>query len=67
MATPNLLMIPGPIGLTPDVLRALSEPQRGHLDPLFMQAFARTLKRLREVFGAPSAQPFVDMTNTAFH
>lgn len=59
MATPNLLMIPGPIGLTSDVLRALSEPQRGHLDPVFMQAFARTLQRLRQVFGAPSAQPFV--------
>lgn len=59
MATPNLLMIPGPIGLTPDVLRALSEPQRGHLDPSFMQAFARVLMRLREAFGAPQAQPFV--------
>lgn len=59
MSTPNLLMIPGPIGLTPEVLRALSEPQRGHLDPVFMQTFARTLKRLREVFGAPTAQPFV--------
>lgn len=58
MTTP-LLMIPGPIGLTPEVLRALAEPQRGHLDPVFMKAFASALKRLRVVFGAPSYQPFV--------
>lgn len=59
MSDPNLLMIPGPIGLTPRVLRALSEPQRGHLDPVFMQAYSRALKRVREVFLAPSAQPFI--------
>lgn len=59
MSTPNLLMIPGPIGLTSDVLRALSEPQRGHLDPVFMQSYGRALKRLREVFVAPAAQPFI--------
>lgn len=59
MPTPNVLMIPGPIGLSPDVLAALSAPQRGHLDPVFMQAFSRALGRLRQVFGAPSAQPFV--------
>lgn len=59
MATPNLLMIPGPVGLTPEVLRALAEPQRGHLDPVFMQSFSSALKRLRVVFGAPTAQPFV--------
>jgi alanine-glyoxylate transaminase/serine-glyoxylate transaminase/serine-pyruvate transaminase len=59
MTTPNLLMIPGPVGLTSEVLRALAEPQRGHLDPVFMQTFASALKRLRVVFGAPSAQPFI--------
>jgi alanine-glyoxylate transaminase / serine-glyoxylate transaminase / serine-pyruvate transaminase len=59
MPTPNLLMIPGPTGLSSDVLRALSEPQRGHLDPVFMQSFSRALKRLREVVAAPSAQPFI--------
>ena len=59
MTDPNLLMIPGPIGLTPQVLAALSTPQRGHLDPVFMKAFSSTLKRLRDVFAAPTAQPFV--------
>jgi alanine-glyoxylate transaminase/serine-glyoxylate transaminase/serine-pyruvate transaminase len=59
MTDPNLLMIPGPIGLTPQVLAALTMPQRGHLDPVFMKAFGRTLTRLREVLAAAKAQPFV--------
>ncbi|MCA2977589.1 MAG: alanine--glyoxylate aminotransferase family protein [Myxococcaceae bacterium] len=59
MTDPNLLMIPGPIGLTPQVLAALGTPQRGHLDPVFMKAFGSALKRLRAVFSAPAAQPFV--------
>ncbi len=59
MTDPNLLMIPGPIGLTPQVLAALATPQRGHLDPVFMKAFGRALERLRHVLAAPTAQPFV--------
>ncbi len=59
MSTPNLLMIPGPIGLSSDVLRALSEPQRGHLDPVFVASYGRALKRLRDVFLAPAGQPFI--------
>lgn len=55
----NLLMIPGPIELEPDVLRAMAEPQRGHLDPVFIGRFASALARLREVLFAPTAQPFV--------
>jgi alanine-glyoxylate transaminase/serine-glyoxylate transaminase/serine-pyruvate transaminase len=59
MSERDLLMIPGPIELEPQVLGRLAEKQRGHLDPVFMGRFSRTLKRLREVFQAPSAQPFV--------
>ncbi|MFO0597942.1 MAG: alanine--glyoxylate aminotransferase family protein [Myxococcaceae bacterium] len=59
MTERTLLMIPGPIEFEPSVLRALGEKTRGHLDPVFMKAFSRSLKRLREVFAAPSAQPFV--------
>lgn len=59
MSERNLLMIPGPIEFEPAVLRALGEKTRSHLDPVFMKAFGRALKRLREVFAAPSAQPFV--------
>lgn len=59
MTDRRLLMIPGPIELEPDVLRALSAKTRSHLDPEFVETFGRTLARVREVFLAPSAQPFV--------
>lgn len=52
-------MIPGPIEFEPSVLRALGEKTRSHLDPVFMKAYGRALQRLREVFRAPTAQPFV--------
>ncbi len=52
-------MIPGPIEFEPSVLRALGEKTRSHLDPVFMKAYGRAIKRLREVFVAPTAQPFV--------
>lgn len=59
MTDRSLLMIPGPIELEPTVSQAMGQKQRGHLDPRFMQAFSRALKSLREVFLAPTAQPFV--------
>jgi alanine-glyoxylate transaminase / serine-glyoxylate transaminase / serine-pyruvate transaminase len=59
MSERTLLMIPGPIELDPEVLRALSRPQIGHMDPEVARAFGRVLTRAREVFLAPSAQPFV--------
>jgi alanine-glyoxylate transaminase / serine-glyoxylate transaminase / serine-pyruvate transaminase len=59
MSDRDLLMIPGPIELEPRVLAMMAEKQRGHLDPVFINRFSRTLKRLREVFDAPTAQPFV--------
>lgn len=59
MSNANLLMIPGPIELEPSVLRALSEPQRGHMDPYVARAFSKVIRRLREVFHAPGGQPFV--------
>jgi alanine-glyoxylate transaminase/serine-glyoxylate transaminase/serine-pyruvate transaminase len=55
----TLLMIPGPIELDPEVLRALSRPQLGHMDPAVTRAFGRVLTRAREVFLAPAGQPFV--------
>ncbi len=59
MSDRDLLMIPGPIGLEPDVLLALARPQLGHMDPEVTRAFGRVLGRAREVFLAPGAQPFV--------
>jgi alanine-glyoxylate transaminase/serine-glyoxylate transaminase/serine-pyruvate transaminase len=55
----TLLMIPGPVELDPEVLRALARPQLGHMDPEVARAFGRVLTRAREVFLAPGAQPFV--------
>ncbi|MEW5741240.1 MAG: alanine--glyoxylate aminotransferase family protein [Myxococcota bacterium] len=59
MSDRSLLMIPGPIELEPAVTQTMGERQRGHLDPRFMQAFSRALKRLRDVFLTTTAQPFV--------
>ncbi len=59
MSDRDLLMIPGPIELEPSVLAAMGEKQRGHLDGTFMKRFSRVLKRLRDVFHAPTGQPFV--------
>jgi alanine-glyoxylate transaminase/serine-glyoxylate transaminase/serine-pyruvate transaminase len=59
MSDRRLLMIPGPIELEADVLRALSAPTRSHVDPGFIEVFGRALGRVREVFLAPNAQPFV--------
>ena len=59
MSERNLLMIPGPIEVEPAVMRALSEKPRSHLDPVFMRSFSGALKKLREVFAAPTGQPFV--------
>jgi alanine-glyoxylate transaminase/serine-glyoxylate transaminase/serine-pyruvate transaminase len=59
MSERTLLMIPGPIELDPEVLRALSRPQLGHMDPEVTRAFGRVLGRMRDVFLAPGAQPFV--------
>ena len=59
MSERTLLMIPGPIELEPEVLRAAGRATLGHMDPEFARAFGRALGRTREVFGAPGGQPFV--------
>ncbi len=55
----KLLMIPGPIEFTPEVLRAMGMATTSHVAPDFIDVFATALQRLREVFVAPSGQPFV--------
>jgi alanine-glyoxylate transaminase/serine-glyoxylate transaminase/serine-pyruvate transaminase len=59
MSDRTTLMIPGPIELDTDVLGALAQPQRGHMDGYFAKAFGRALANARQVFQAPGAQPFV--------
>ena len=61
MATPTpLLMIPGPVELSPGVLAAASAPPPGHTSPRLIEAFGRSIERMREVWRSrPSGQPFI--------
>lgn len=55
-----LLMIPGPVELSPAVLAAAAGPPPGHTSPRLIEAFGRSLERMREVWGADgTAQPFI--------
>ncbi len=55
-----LLMIPGPIEISPAVEQAVSGPPPGHLAPGFIAAFGRALGMMRTVWQAPAdAQPYV--------
>ena len=55
----KLLMIPGPIEFTPEVLRAMGMSTTSHVDAAFIQVFGQALERLRQVFMCPGGQPFV--------
>jgi alanine-glyoxylate transaminase/serine-glyoxylate transaminase/serine-pyruvate transaminase len=55
----TLLMIPGPIEFEPAVLQALGAPTTSHVSPDFIETFGRAIERMREVWVAPSGQPFV--------
>jgi len=55
----TLLMIPGPIEFEPAVLQALGAPTTSHVAPEFIEAFGRALERMRQVWMAPSGQPFI--------
>ncbi len=55
----KLLMIPGPIEFTPEVLRAMGMATTSHLAPNFIEMFDQALKRMRQVWFCPSGQPFI--------
>jgi len=55
----RLLMIPGPIEFTPEVLRAMGMSTTSHIAPNFIEVFGRALERMRQVFQCPDGQPFV--------
>lgn len=48
--TPRVLLGPGPSGVNPKVLKAMSTPLVGHLDPDFITIMNETMELLREVF-----------------
>lgn len=55
----KLLMIPGPIEFSPEVLASMSLPTTSHVAPNFIEVFGQAIERLRTVFGSPTGQPFV--------
>ncbi len=55
----KLLMIPGPIEFTPEVMRAMGMPTTSHIAPNFIEVFGQAVERMREVFLCPNGQPFV--------
>jgi alanine-glyoxylate transaminase/serine-glyoxylate transaminase/serine-pyruvate transaminase len=60
MTDRSLLMIPGPIEVSPEVHAAYGVPPPGHLSPPVMAAFGASLRAMREIWrGGDEAQPFV--------
>lgn len=58
--TAPLLMIPGPIEVSPAVLEAASGPPPSHTAPSTIESFARALAKMRRVWcAAEEAQPFI--------
>ncbi|HKI06419.1 MAG TPA: aminotransferase class V-fold PLP-dependent enzyme [Thermoanaerobaculia bacterium] len=55
-----LLMIPGPVELSPAVLDAAAAPPPSHTSPRLIEAFGTSIERLRQVWQADGAsQPFI--------
>lgn len=59
MKNRKLLMIPGPIEFTPQVMRAMGMPTGSHVAPNFIQVFGQALERMRQVFLCAQGQPFI--------
>ena len=55
----KLLMIPGPIEFDPRVMEKMGQPTLSHVAPAFIESFGRALEMMREVWLAPSGQPFI--------
>ncbi len=56
----KLLMIPGPIEVSPEVRAAHDGAPPGHLAPSLVEAYGRSLASMRQVWQAPAdAQPFM--------
>ena len=55
-----LLMIPGPVELSPAVQAAAAAPPPGHTTPRLIEAFGASIERMRQVWRAgETSQPFV--------
>ena len=56
---PRVLMGPGPSDVHPRVLRAMSAPLYGHLDPLFVQMMDEVKSMVQECFRTENLLTFV--------
>ena len=55
-----LLMIPGPVEISPAVAAAFAAPPPSHVSPGLIEAFGTSLERMREVWrAAPDSRPLV--------
>jgi alanine-glyoxylate transaminase/serine-glyoxylate transaminase/serine-pyruvate transaminase len=60
MPNAPLLMIPGPVEVSPAVLAAFGAPPPGHTAAPLIESFGTALERMRQVWQAgPESQPFV--------
>jgi alanine-glyoxylate transaminase/serine-glyoxylate transaminase/serine-pyruvate transaminase len=57
-APPRVLMGPGPSDVAPSVLKAMSQPLVGHLDPVFVKMMEEIKTMLRVVFQTKNAMTF---------
>jgi alanine-glyoxylate transaminase / serine-glyoxylate transaminase / serine-pyruvate transaminase len=58
--TAPLLMIPGPVEVSPAVLAAAAGPPPGHTSPRLLEAFGTSIERMREIWRVDAAsQPFI--------
>jgi len=52
-------MIPGPIEFTDEVLVEMGKATLSHVDQRFIEEFGQALEKMRKVWLAPGAQPFI--------
>lgn len=52
-------MIPGPIEFDPSVMEKMGQPTLSHVAPAFIESFGRAIEMMREVWLAPTGQPFI--------
>jgi alanine-glyoxylate transaminase/serine-glyoxylate transaminase/serine-pyruvate transaminase len=57
--TRKLLMIPGPIEFDPRVMEKMGQPTLSHVAPAFIESFGRAIELMRQVWLAPTGQPFI--------
>lgn len=55
----RLLMIPGPIEFTDQVLAEMGKGTLSHVDPEFIEEFGQAIGKIRSVWLSPKGQPFI--------